>query len=139
MTLKDKATLEGLVQRTWMYKGTNYTITDFTHIGEQVIISTDVKALTIKVDKIQEFVTDLLPVSLPAKPGTTAVNIPGVEPGMFSEIASGLMTSFREIQGSKDENFLKQATRRAAAKVSISKAVTDIAKTVIAAKKAANS
>ncbi|MBL7780660.1 MAG: hypothetical protein JNM22_05535 [Saprospiraceae bacterium] len=133
MTLKDKATLESLVQKTWMYRGTNYTINDFTEIGEKIIFSTDVKSITIPMAEIQTFAADLLPVdSLPAK----GLAIPGVETSVFAEISAGLMTSFREIQGCKDPKFLQDATRRASAKVQISKAVTDIAKTVIAGKKA---
>lgn len=46
------------------------------------------------------------------------------------------MTSFREIQDAKNERFLKEAKSRASAKVQVSKAVTDIAKTVIQGQKA---
>lgn len=133
LTLKNKASLEAITGKTWMHKGTTYAINDFTEIGDRIILSTDVKALTIQTDQVESFVKDLLPVEDAAP--KNALAIPGVESNYFTEITGALMTSLREIQGSKDAKFLREATDRAKAKVLISKAVTDVAKTVIAAKK----
>ena len=77
----------------------------------------------------------------PAKNGhnghsSSVVAIGGIETGVFKELTDGLMTSFREIQGSKDEAFLKVAYKRAKAKIGITRAITDIAKTAISGKKA---
>ncbi len=70
------------------------------------------------------------------KPFAMTDKIGGVETGVFKELTDGLLTSFREIQGSKDENFMKVASKRAHAKIGITRAITDIAKTAIAGKKA---
>jgi len=134
LTLKNKSALESLKGKMWMYKTTTYTISDFTEVGDTIIISTHLKALSIKTDQVENFVKELLPVeAAPASDG--AEIIPGVET-YFTELAGGLMTSFREIQGAKDATFLKEAKARASAKVQVSKAVTDIAKPVIAGQKA---
>lgn len=136
LTLKNKAGLEALQHKMWMYKGTTYLISDFTEVNDQVIISTDIKAIRIPADQVDDFLKELLPVdAAPAKNGHKLM-IPGVEAGIFTEITGALMTSLREIQGSKDPKFLKEATDRAKSKVMISKAVTDVAKTVIAGQKA---
>lgn len=136
LSLKHKSALESIIGKMWMYKSTNYLFTDYTHIGKSIIFSTDVKAITIEVGQIDEFKKELLPVdSTPAS--SSVAQIPGIESSIFSELAGGLMTSFREIQGAKgtDEKFLQQAIRRSKAKVDITKAVTDIAKTAIAGQK----
>lgn len=140
ISLNHKAKLESTIGRNWMYKGTTYRFTDVTEIGDQFIISTDIKALSIKADDVGDFLKECLPAAndLPAQNGT-ALSIPGVDGNVLQEITAGLLTSFREIQGCKDERFLKQASLRARAKVQISRAVTDVAKTVIAAKKATKS
>lgn len=137
ITLQHKSKLESSIGRNWMYRGSTYRFTDFTEVGEYIIISTDIKALKIKADQVADFLKDCLPAanSDTEKGSELIVMIPGVESNIFSEVAAGLMTSFREIQGSKDPVFLKQATDRARSKVLISKAVTDVAKTVIQAKK----
>lgn len=122
-----------------MYKSTNYTFTDFTLVEGKVIFSTDVKAITIPIAEVEQFIKGLLPVdSLPSKQSDHVISIPGVDSGIFSEMSLGLMTSFREIQGAKgnDEKFLKQAISRSKAKVEIVKTINDIAKTVIAGQKA---
>lgn len=137
MNLQQQSKLESMLGKCWMYKGNIYTLNDFQQIGEKVLIGTDIKTLSLKSDQVADFVKECLPVeNKPAIQNSGTVSIPGVEANYFSELASGLMTSFREIQGAKDEKFLKEATSRAAAKVQISKAVTDIAKTVIAGQKA---
>lgn len=139
LSLKHKSLLESIIGKMWMYKSTNYLFTDYTHIGESIIFSTDVKAITIEVGQIEDFKKELLPVdSTPASSSISATaQIPGIESSIFSELAGGLMSSFREIQGAKgtDEKFLQQAIRRSKAKVEITKAVTDIAKTAIAGQK----
>ncbi len=137
IALNHKSKLESTIGRNWMYRGTTYRFTDFTEIGDQVIISTDVKALKVPIDQVGEFLKECLPAAndLPATGGQVQVAIPGVDGGIFTEITNGLLTSFREIQGSKDPKFLKEAADRARAKVQVSRAITDIAKTVISAKK----
>lgn len=137
IALSNRSKLESAIGRNWMYRGTTYHFNDFTEVGEYIIISTDIKALKITADQVADFLKECLPAANSAteKGSELTVMIPGVENNMFSEIATGLMTSFREIQGSKDPVFLKQATDRAKSKVLISKAVTDVAKTVIQAKK----
>jgi hypothetical protein len=138
IALKTQSKIESLLGKIWMHNSTNYTITDFTEVEGKIIFSTDVKAITVKVDEVDQFIKDLLPVDeLPAKQSPHVINIPGVDAGIFSELAGGLMSSFREIQGAKgtDEKFLKQAIQRSNAKVAISKTITDIAKTAIAGQK----
>lgn len=138
MNLQQQSKLEQMCGNTFMYNATLYTINDFQAIGEKVLIGTDIKTLAIPKDKIGDFLRDCLPTEKSlAKTNGSALSIPGVETNYFGEIAAGLMTSFREIQGSKDQKFLKEATDRAKTKVLISKAVTDVAKTVIAGQKAA--
>lgn len=134
LTLKNKSALEGLKGKMWMYKTITHVITDFTEAGDTIIISTNIKAISIKADAIEQFLKDLLPVdSAPAQPEIAAI-APGVD-NYFTELAGGLMASFREIQGANDPTFLREAKSRAAAKVQVSKAVTDIAKTIIAGRK----
>lgn len=133
LTLKNKAALEALKGKMWMYKTTTYTVSDFTEVGDTIIISTHLKAISIPTDGIDAFLKELLPVDAAPAAGRAEI-IPGGE-NYFTELANGLMTSYREIQASKDEKFLKEAKARAAAKVQISRAVTDIARTVISAKK----
>lgn len=138
MNLQQQSKLEAMCGKSFMYNATLYTINDFQVIGEKVLIGTDIKTLSIPKDKIGDFIRDCLPVENGvAKTNGHTLSIPGVETNYFGEIAAGLMTSFREIQGSKDAKFLKEATDRAKTKVLISKAVTDVAKTVIAGQKAA--
>lgn len=139
IALKIQAKIEGLIGKIWMYKSTNYTFTDFTIVEDKIIFSTDVKAITVPISEVEDFMKQLLPVdSLPDRQSTSVISIPGVDAGIFSELSSGLMTSFREIQGAKgnDEKFLKQAIQRSNAKVAITKTITDIAKTAIAGQKA---
>jgi len=122
-----------------MHKSTNYTFTDFTLVGEKVIFSTDVKAITVSIDDLDAFIKDLLPVdSLPSNQSVNVINIPGVELSIFGEIATGLMTSFREVQGAKgnDEQFLNQAIKRSRAKIDISRTMTGIAKLALDVNKA---
>jgi hypothetical protein len=64
--------------------------------------------------------------------------IGAVETGVFKELTTGLMASFHEMQTANDELLLKDAVKRANTKISLSKAITDIAKTAISGKKAMN-
>ncbi len=131
-SLKIEAKLADIVGKNWMYRTKTYKINDVLLVNGEHIISTDSKTLRIPVAEVEEFLKDLLPTeeTLPSQ-----VTIPGLEAGVFGELTKGLMTSFREIQGSKDERFLEGATKRATAKIKISKAVTDIAKTSLMARK----
>jgi len=132
--LKIEAKLADITGKYWMYKTKTYKINDVMLIGQDHIISTDSKTLRIPTNQVEQFLQDLLPAEAPEQT-QRGLSIPGLDDGMFGELARGLMTSFREVQGSREGNFLKEATTRANAKIAISKAVTDIAKTTIQAKK----
>lgn len=133
MNLKDKGTLESLVNRTWMYRGTNYRFNDIVESNDQVIISTDVKAIRIPVSDIQAFAKELLPVDAPAK--SVAPVIRGLDGTMFQEIGQGLMSSFREISTAPDKESLKTAVSKAKTKVKISQSITGMAKVVLEAQR----
>lgn len=133
MNLKDKGTLEGLINRTWMYRGTNYQFNDIVESNDQVIISTDVKAIRIPVSEIQAFAKELLPVETPAK--SVAPVIRGLDGAMFQEISQGLMSSFREISTAPDKDSLETSVSKAKTKVKISQSIIGMAKVVLEAQR----
>lgn len=120
------------MNRTWMHKGVNYTFNDFDEVNEQVIISTDVRALRIPVSQIQQFAKDLLPVE-DRRPKGLAIR--GLDNSMLQELSAGLMESFREISQCSDPGALKTAVQKAKSKVKITTTVTNVAKVIIEAQR----
>lgn len=132
MNLKDKSALDRLIGRCWMYRGTTYTINDIIESGGQVIISTDVKALNIPVDKVTTFISECLPCDAPAKSQKAIIR--GLDSDIFKEISQGLMQSFRDIQTAEDAH-LKIVVTRAKTKIKVAGSITNMAKVVLDAQR----
>lgn len=120
-----------------MHKGTCYQVVDFVEVGSDIIISTDIKSLKIPAEELSGFFKELLPAERDVERADNHLETIGaVETGVFKELTGGLMASFRDVQNAKGEDDIKAAVKVATTKIGISKAITDIAKTAIAGKKA---
>lgn len=133
LSLKDKSRIEAMIGQSFMYKTKVYKFTDMLEIGDQVIISTDQKALRINVPDITNFIKECMPADLEPS-NNKAIALP-IDSSVFSEVTKGLMTSFREIQDSNDDEQIIKSLKKAKGKSDVAKTLTSIAKLALDARR----
>ncbi len=127
LNLKNKAALEALNGSTVMYRTVTYHITGIVEVAGQYVISTDVKPLRFKEDEIPDFLNQILPVETHRK-GSVIIH-QALDTSVLTELSNSLIASLREIDTAKDPEAIKAAAKKAKSKVTLSKGITDIAKT----------
>jgi hypothetical protein len=131
MQLKVQSKIEALRGKTVMHNTKIFKIIDFVEINEQVILSTDSRTIVLRAAQVEQFVQECLPVEVESKNEVQPV----LPTTIFTEITSGLMKQFQEIQASEGEEELKLHGKKAKHLIGISRAVTDIAQVIITSKK----
>lgn len=130
MTLQDKSKLERMIGRSWMYRGATSTFNDIVESNGHVILSTSLKAIKIPVDQVGKFIQDCLPVE---DDDSQVVKIE-LDGKVLSDITSGMMKSFRELDTATPEE-LNNAIKKAQAKTNVANSVIAIANTIMKAKR----
>ncbi len=132
LALKDKSRLQDMIGKTWMYRSNIYTFNDLVESNGHVILSTTRKAITIPAEKVAAFIDECLPTEAPIESRVARIDI---EPGIITDLTTGLMKSFAEIDKAENPDTLKIALLRAKAKTNVSNSVTMLANMVLKAKK----
>lgn len=128
MTLQDKSKLERMIGRSWMYRGATSTFNDIVESNGHIILSTSLKAIKIPVEQVGKFIQDCLPVE---DGQVVKIELDGK---VLSDITSGMMKSFRELDTASPEE-LNNVIKKAQAKTNVANSVIAIANTIMKAKR----
>ena len=131
MTLQDKSKLERMIGRSWMYRGATSTFNDIIESNGHIILSTSLKAIKIPVDEVGKFIQDCLPAEDAADAQVMKIELDGK---VISELTSGMMKSFRELDTATPEE-MNNIIKKAQAKTNVANSVIAIANTIMKAKR----
>jgi hypothetical protein len=131
MTLQDKSKLERMIGRSWMYRGATSNFNDLVESNGHIILSTSLKAIKIPADQVSKFIQDCLPAEDASDTQVVKIEL---DAKVLSEITSGMMKSFRELDTATPEE-MKNVIQKAQAKTNVANSVIAIANTIMKAKR----
>lgn len=117
-----------MIGRSWMYRGSTSTFNDIVESNGHIILSTSLKAIKIPVEQVGKFIQDCLPVE---DGQVVKIELDGK---VLSDITSGMMKSFRELDTASPEE-LNNVIKKAQAKTNVANSVIAIANTIMKAKR----